>query len=44
MATNTKQYKNIGEELWKGRPEKIVGSRPGHTHIAEPARMQSCLR
>ncbi|KAF9475853.1 TRAPP I complex [Pholiota conissans] len=23
MATSSKQYKNIGEELWKGRTEKI---------------------
>jgi len=24
MATSSKQYKSIGEDLWKGRTEKIV--------------------
>lgn len=24
MATSNKQYKAIGEDLWKGRTEKIV--------------------
>jgi hypothetical protein len=24
MATSSKQYKAIGEDLWKGRTEKIV--------------------
>ena len=24
MATTSKQYKAIGEDLWKGRTEKIV--------------------
>ena len=24
MSTTSKQYKNIGEDLWKGRAEKIV--------------------
>jgi len=26
MATSSKQYKAIGEDLWKGRTEKIVRS------------------
>ncbi len=26
MATSSKQYKNVGEELWKGRSEKIVSN------------------
>ena len=25
MATTSKQYKTIGEDLWKSRQEKIVG-------------------
>lgn len=24
MATTSKQYKGIGEDLWKGRAEKVV--------------------
>ena len=24
MATSSKQYKSIGEDIWKGRTEKIV--------------------
>jgi trafficking protein particle complex subunit 3 len=26
MATTSKQYKAIGDDLWKGRPEKVVCS------------------
>lgn len=33
MATTSKQYKAIGEDLWKGRPEKIVGRSSGRSHI-----------
>ncbi len=28
MATSSKQYKAIGEDLWKGRTEKIVSVQP----------------
>ncbi len=30
MATSSKQYKAIGEDLWKGRTEKIVRSLSPH--------------
>jgi hypothetical protein len=33
MATISKQYKNIGEDLWKGRSEKIVGGFEHYVHI-----------
>jgi hypothetical protein len=32
MATTSKQYKAIGEDLWKGRTEKIV-SLKNHSHL-----------
>lgn len=44
MATTSKQYKNIGEDLWKGRAEKIVShsSKPPYLN-ADFIRMQNCL-
>ncbi|KAG6814521.1 hypothetical protein H0H92_000047 [Tricholoma furcatifolium] len=34
MATTSKQYKNIGEDLWKGRTEKINAELFAHTYGA----------
>ena len=33
MATTSKQYKAIGEDLWKGRDEKIVSSPSTSTRV-----------
>jgi len=37
MATSSKQYKAIGEDLWKGRTEKIV--RPPPPHVDNVSRL-----
>ena len=54
MATPSKQYKAIGEDLWKGRTEKVVSGtstrylsltqRLGETLTDPQIRMQNCLR
>ena len=52
MATSSKQYKAIGEDLWKGRTDKIVRLiYVVWLHVItdnlpklEHDRMQSCLR
>ena len=45
MATSSKQYKNVGEELWKGRSEKIVSNPPQLDELddMDNYRMQSSL-
>ena len=40
MATTSKQYKAIGEDLWKGRTEKIVCM----SHSADPNDHPDVLR
>jgi hypothetical protein len=51
MATSSKQYKAIGEDLWKGRTDKIVRLTRHWLHLIVDNlpnlghdRMQSCSR
>jgi hypothetical protein len=51
MATSSKQYKAIGEDLWKGRTDKIVRLTSSFALLAAAPltlsrnnRMQSCSR
>jgi len=38
MSTTSKQYKNIGEDLWKGRAEKMVRFEVPTSHLTSSER------